>query len=327
MSFLGPADLDNIKKYKYHPGVYTPLDNVLSHFWAWIVELLPKTLAPNMITLIGLIFSVSSCLIYAFYCPTFTERAPLWVYVYGAVACFLFQTLDAVDGKQARRTNSSSPLGQMFDHGCDSFNTGFQCMAMCAAMGLGPSFYNLIMFASSTCVFYICQLMEYSNGVLVTSDGYFGVTELQYIIMAIHLVAGFFGPNVFFIPLITIYGIKIHFVFLQAFGLIVVSTGYVIQCYKTLYVDASPLTNEEIGNKNLSPLYNTLRCIPFITFTCLAVYLTVYPGAIVYQTHPFLIYCIIYIYIIFSYLSYYLYSNSFFYLFININKVNCTTYG
>jgi len=25
--------------------------------------------------------------------------------------------MDAIDGKQARRTNSSSPLGQLFDHG------------------------------------------------------------------------------------------------------------------------------------------------------------------------------------------------------------------
>lgn len=29
------------------------------------------------------------------------------------------QTLDAIDGKQARRTNTSSSLGTLFDHGCD----------------------------------------------------------------------------------------------------------------------------------------------------------------------------------------------------------------
>lgn len=37
--------------------------------------------------------------------------------------CANAQTLDAIDGKQARRTNTSSPLGQLFDHGCDSFST------------------------------------------------------------------------------------------------------------------------------------------------------------------------------------------------------------
>ncbi|RVX06176.1 Choline/ethanolaminephosphotransferase 1 [Vitis vinifera] len=36
---------------------------------------------------------------------------------------------DAVDGKQARRTNSSSPLGELFDHGCDALACAFETMA------------------------------------------------------------------------------------------------------------------------------------------------------------------------------------------------------
>jgi ethanolaminephosphotransferase len=31
-------------------------------------------------------------------------------------------TLDAIDGKQARRTGSSSALGELFDHGCDAIS-------------------------------------------------------------------------------------------------------------------------------------------------------------------------------------------------------------
>jgi len=35
--------------------------------------------------------------------------------------CFMiYITLDNVDGKQARRTGTSSPLGQIFDHGMDA---------------------------------------------------------------------------------------------------------------------------------------------------------------------------------------------------------------
>lgn len=41
-----------------------------------------------------------------------------------AVGLFIYQSLDAIDGKQARRTNSSSPLGELFDHGCDAVSTG-----------------------------------------------------------------------------------------------------------------------------------------------------------------------------------------------------------
>ncbi|TYI83488.1 hypothetical protein E1A91_D05G296300v1 [Gossypium mustelinum] len=42
---------------------------------------------------------------------------------------FLYQTFDAVDWKQARRTNSSSPLGELFDHGCDALACAFETMA------------------------------------------------------------------------------------------------------------------------------------------------------------------------------------------------------
>ena len=32
---------------------------------------------------------------------------------------------DGCDGKQARRTGTSSPLGEMFDHGLDSWSAAF----------------------------------------------------------------------------------------------------------------------------------------------------------------------------------------------------------
>lgn len=41
-----------------------------------------------------------------------------------ALGLFIYQSLDAIDGKQARRTNSSSALGELFDHGCDAVSTG-----------------------------------------------------------------------------------------------------------------------------------------------------------------------------------------------------------
>ena len=38
----------------------------------------------------------------------------LWILFFG------FET-DGIDGKQARRTGSSGPLGELFDHGLDSW--------------------------------------------------------------------------------------------------------------------------------------------------------------------------------------------------------------
>jgi phosphatidylglycerophosphate synthase len=33
------------------------------------------------------------------------------------IGLFIYQSLDAIDGKQARRTGQSGPLGELFDHG------------------------------------------------------------------------------------------------------------------------------------------------------------------------------------------------------------------
>lgn len=51
-------------------------------------------------------------------------QIPRWAYAVNALSLFVYQTLDALDGKQARRTGSASPLGEIFDHGCDAFSTG-----------------------------------------------------------------------------------------------------------------------------------------------------------------------------------------------------------
>jgi len=45
--------------------------------------------------------------------------------------------LDNIDGKQARRTGTSSPLGMMFDHGCDALTTFLIATGIGSIIGLG----------------------------------------------------------------------------------------------------------------------------------------------------------------------------------------------
>jgi ethanolaminephosphotransferase len=69
------------------------------------------------VTLSGFAFIVLSYLLTYLYVPTLVGVAPSWVYYVCALNLFVYQTMDALDGKQARRTQSSSPLGELFDHG------------------------------------------------------------------------------------------------------------------------------------------------------------------------------------------------------------------
>ena len=69
------------------------------------------------ITIIGFVLVCIAHAIMAYYCPDLEGPAPWWAYVFNCVTLLAYQTLDNLDGKQARRTGSSSPLGLLFDHG------------------------------------------------------------------------------------------------------------------------------------------------------------------------------------------------------------------
>lgn len=96
----------------------------------------PLWVAPNLITLVGWLFVIASYINMLFYDYTFRENIPSYCFFFAAFCSLFYSTLDAIDGKQARRTKSSSPLGQLFDHGCDSFSLTFFVLGICQAAKL-----------------------------------------------------------------------------------------------------------------------------------------------------------------------------------------------
>lgn len=55
------------------------------------------------------------------------------------VGLFVYQSLDAIDGKQARRTGTSGPLGELFDHGKKKKHTHTHAHLHC---GFKWTFFN-----------------------------------------------------------------------------------------------------------------------------------------------------------------------------------------
>jgi ethanolaminephosphotransferase len=51
------------------------------------------------------------------------------IFLFG-IGLFAYNTLDNMDGKQARKIGASSPLGLIMDHGCDSVNAFIQSMTI-----------------------------------------------------------------------------------------------------------------------------------------------------------------------------------------------------
>jgi phosphatidylglycerophosphate synthase len=73
-------------------------------WWNFSVELFPIWMAPNLITLSAVFFTVASILQFAPYDASATMEFPMWTGFFSAFCVFMYQTFDAVDGKQARRT-------------------------------------------------------------------------------------------------------------------------------------------------------------------------------------------------------------------------------
>jgi ethanolaminephosphotransferase len=78
------------------------------------------------------------------YTPTLDQDCPPWVYASWAIGLFLYQTFDAVDGSQARRTHQSGPLGELFDHGVDAINTTLEVLLFSATMNLGQGWKTVL---------------------------------------------------------------------------------------------------------------------------------------------------------------------------------------
>ncbi|KAJ6982284.1 hypothetical protein NC653_025406 [Populus alba x Populus x berolinensis] len=123
--------------------------------WVFYVLMdVPQT-EHGTITLMGFMFLVTSALLGYIYSPRLDTPPPRWVHFAHGLLLFLYQTFDAVDGKQARRTNSSSPLGELFDHGCD---------ALACAVCVFPSLFFSPADSVSISVFVVFQFESLAFG-------------------------------------------------------------------------------------------------------------------------------------------------------------------
>ena len=152
-----------------------------------MVKLCPIWVAPNLLTFVGFIccfghFGLLALYDYNFTAATVTapveEQIPSWAWVGVALLLFLAHTLDGIDGKQARRTGTSTPLGELFDHGLDSWSTIFITGAIYSMFGRNDDDLSISPFRMF-CLFwnvYVCFLIshweKYNTGVLYLPWGY-----------------------------------------------------------------------------------------------------------------------------------------------------------
>ncbi|CCX04944.1 hypothetical protein FPQ18DRAFT_380735 [Pyronema domesticum] len=166
--YIRQSKLRHLREYQYSGVDHSLVSRyILKPFYTNVfIHVFPMSMAPNLITLTGFLFVVVNFLTLLWYNPTLEQDCPSWVYASFGVGLFLYQTFDACDGAQARRTGQSGPLGELFDHGVDAINTTLGCIIFAGAVNLGQSWSTLLTAFASLCAFYLTTWEEYHTGTL-----------------------------------------------------------------------------------------------------------------------------------------------------------------
>ncbi|KAK8155262.1 hypothetical protein BKA80DRAFT_257515 [Phyllosticta citrichinensis] len=198
MVYIRQDKLPRLKEYKYSGVDHSLVSRyIMKPFYTNVViKMFPMSMAPNMITLSGFSFVVANFLTMLWYSPGLDVDCPTWVYYSWALGLFLYQTFDAVDGTQARRTRQSGPLGELFDHGVDAINTSLEVLLFAAAMNLGQGWKTVMILFASLLTFYVQTWDEYHTHTL-TLGIVSGPVEGILTLCAVYALTGYLGGGSF----------------------------------------------------------------------------------------------------------------------------------
>jgi len=194
MVYVRQDQLPNLRNYKYSSVDHSLTSKyVLKPFYNNVViKCFPLSMAPNLITLTGFFFVVVNFITLLWYNPSLDQDCPSWVYYSWAVGLFLYQTFDAVDGTQARRTRQSGPLGELFDHGVDAVNTSLEVLLFAGSQNMGQGWKTVATLFASLLTFYVQTWDEYHTKTL-TLGIVNGPVEGILILVFVYAFTGYVG--------------------------------------------------------------------------------------------------------------------------------------
>lgn len=119
-------NLKKVSNWEYTVQDASITSQLFDPFYEKLAEKIPKSIAPNILTMVGFFSTMLSYLIVENLYEPFPKLSSLFFFI--CIVCYMI--FDALDGKHARRIGNSSPLGELLDHGCDSVGLIFIILGM-----------------------------------------------------------------------------------------------------------------------------------------------------------------------------------------------------
>lgn len=71
---LSPAQLKRLEEHKYSASGRSLFEPPCQIFWNWLIQQIPTWIAPNTLTIAGLLVNILSTVVLVYFCPTATEE-------------------------------------------------------------------------------------------------------------------------------------------------------------------------------------------------------------------------------------------------------------
>jgi ethanolaminephosphotransferase len=195
--YFSLQSLENMSKFQYkttnksilYKYVTSPaLDVLVSYYPPW--------LAPNLLTVCSFFVNLFTFFVILFESGNdYTVPLSRLSCLLQAITHLLYIILDNTDGKQARKTGTSSSLGLLLDHGCDALTTCIIAVNLAHILQLGNGLLNYLFFFATTSGFWFCTYEEYVVGFL--NLGIInGADEGNFLVFLIALISGILGPAI-----------------------------------------------------------------------------------------------------------------------------------
>ena len=193
--YIPKERFSSIRSYKYKSSDSSiSYKYFMSPLCDYLVNFFPTWLAPNVITISGFFLNLLYFLITGYYTKFKGGFIPPWACFFSAFCYLLYMILDNIDGKQARRTKSSSPLGLLFDHGTDACTTFFITCGLGAILALETIYQYILLWIMIIVPFYLNNWEEYVTGVM-SLPIINGINEGTFIIVFLECLTGCIGQD------------------------------------------------------------------------------------------------------------------------------------
>ena len=159
---LSEKQKENIKNWKYSVEDHSITTVLFSWVWDFFVKFVPHYVAPNILSLSGLI-----CILYAaFINHLYLDAYPTLMRISCVILIQMYQILDSIDGKHARATHNSSPLGELFDHACDNVGVVFIALIVIRCLGITDVHLIYYFIQGSQIVFLASHIEAFRTGIV-----------------------------------------------------------------------------------------------------------------------------------------------------------------